>query len=204
MGSKETREKGSCQSAMCSDSCFSLGPFYSSFSEKETSGSEKELVPCRPSSLSLLLRERKSHSPLLGPSDAHHLLLWTPWSSRKATRAQGRACFGTFAPCHLREQSCFLMKIQNGAEGCHGPSPRKAAAGSDQALCPLPADWESGLGGPWVTLLPAPHWGVYWNSSVPFLLFATNSHGSVFSVLFFFSVFLKFFFFFPWGTKLVI
>lgn len=148
MGSKETREKGSCQSAMCSDSCFSLGPFYSSFSVKETSGSEKELVPCRPSSLSLLLRERKSHSPLLGPSDAHHLLLWTPWSSRKATWAQGRACFGTFAPCHLREQSCFLMKIQNGAGGCHGPSPRKAAAGSDQALCPLPADWESGAGRP--------------------------------------------------------
>lgn len=46
------------------------------------------------------------------------------------------------------------MKIQNRGGGCHGPSwevmfsPRKAAAGSDQALGPFPADWESGAGRP--------------------------------------------------------
>lgn len=46
------------------------------------------------------------------------------------------------------------MKTQNESGGCQGPSweimssPRKPAAGSAQALCPLPADWESGAGRP--------------------------------------------------------
>lgn len=121
----------------------------------------------------------------------------------------GRACFWKFAPCHLREQSFFLMKTQNESGGCQGPSweimssPRKPAAGSAQALCPLPADWESGAGRPLGSFFffSLSNWGVYWNSSVPFLLSVTNSHGSVFSVLFFFSVFLNFFFFFPPGGQ---
>lgn len=75
-------------------------------------------------------------------------------------------------------------------------SSRKPAAGSAQAL-PLPEDWESGARRPWVGFFF--FFNYYYLSNgesieilvSPFLLFVTNSHGSVFSVLFFFSVFFK-------------
>lgn len=121
---------------------------------------------------------------------------------------QSRGGFWKFALCHylfpghLRERSLFLTKTQN--ESCQGPSwevvssPSKLAAGSLKH-CSLPEDWESGAGRPLGSFLKKKsiQWGVYWNSSVPFLLFVTNSHGSVFTVLFFFSVFFFFLILFP-------
>lgn len=125
---------------------------------------------------------------------------------QKSRLGTGRSLFGTFAPSHLREQACFLMKIQNGAGGCHGPSPRKAAAGSHQALCPLPADWESGAGRPLGNFASRPHPHPIGESieilvSPFFCLSPTHMVLSLVSHFSFLS-FLKFFFFFPLGDKI--
>lgn len=114
-----------------------------------------------------------------------------------------RGCCLKFASCHLfpghlREQSFFFMKTWRlpGFQLGSYVQPQKASSWARSSTVPSQKTGSPELGGPWVALLfffffKSIQWGVYWNSSVPFLLFVTNSHGSVFSVLFFFSVFKK-------------
>lgn len=88
-----------------------------------------------------------------------------------------------------------MKKVARVPVGKLWPAPESQQLGQVK-YCPLPLDWESRAGRPlgsfaFFFFFKSIQWGVHWNSSVPFLLFVTNSHGSVFSVLFFFSVFKK-------------
>lgn len=111
----------------------------------------------------------------------------------------GRACFWKRAPCSLtswapKRTALFFVKTERAVDIPVGKwCLALAALWPDQLGHSLHCRRRGGevLGG----LAFSMDWGLYWNSSAPCLLFVTKSHGSVFSVLFFFlSFFFKFLF----------